>query len=65
MKTVRFFALYLPLLLALVGCTSTGFGGGQLLRNGTPEEPVTFSWTSTDGGISGTMTASPITPARW
>ncbi|WP_394757214.1 hypothetical protein [Rhodoferax sp.] len=58
MKTARFFALYWLLMLALAGCTSTGFGGGQLLGTGTPEEPVTFSWTSTDGGISGTMTAA-------
>ena len=43
---------------ALSACTSSGIGGGQLMGADARHEPVTFSWLSTDGGISGTMTAT-------
>jgi hypothetical protein len=46
------------LALALGACTTTGIGGGQLSVAGAPDAPVTFSWKSTDGGMSGTMIAS-------
>ena len=58
MKTTRLCATLVPLVLALTGCTTTGIGGGQLSGQGVQENPVAFSWTSTDGGISGTMTAA-------
>lgn len=58
MKSARFSAIFLVLMSALVACTTTGFGGGQLAGPGAREEAVAFSWTSTDGGISGTMTAA-------
>lgn len=41
---------------ALSACTSSGIGGGHLM--GAGNEPVTFSWLSTDGGMSGTMKAA-------
>ena len=43
---------------ALAACTTTGTGGGQLLGAGAPDEPVAFNWTSMDGGMSGTISAS-------
>lgn len=58
MKITRLFAALPVLMLALVACTTTGFGGGQLAGPGAQEEPVTFSWSSTDGGMSGAMTAA-------
>ncbi|ABD68135.1 hypothetical protein Rfer_0381 [Rhodoferax ferrireducens T118] len=58
MKITRIFAALPVLLLALVACTTTGSGGGQLAGPGAQEEPVAFSWTSTDGGMSGAMTAA-------
>lgn len=58
MKTARYLSTLLFLLLGLAACTTTGTGGGQLSGAGVPEQPVTFTWKSTDGGISGTMTAS-------
>lgn len=33
-------------------------GGGELVRQGQPDEPVLISWQSTDGGISGSMVAT-------
>lgn len=45
------------LLAGLAACTSTGLGGGQLAGAGAAEQAVSFSWTSTDGGISGTLRA--------
>ncbi|HSO44597.1 MAG TPA: hypothetical protein VLQ47_03665 [Rhodoferax sp.] len=51
-------ATLLLLNLALTGCTTTGTGGGQFKGGGAAQEPVAFSWTSTDGGLSGTMTAT-------
>jgi hypothetical protein len=58
MKTARFWTMTLLLLTALSACTTTGTGGGQLSGAGAPDAPVAFTWKSTDGGISGTMTAS-------
>lgn len=58
MKTTRSAASLLLLNLALAACTTTGTGGGQVTGIGAQVEPVTFGWTSTDGGLSGTMTAS-------
>lgn len=45
-------------MVTLAACTSTGIGGGHLSGAGATEEPVVFNWTSTDGGISGTMSAA-------
>lgn len=52
-------ALMAALALALGACaTTTGMGGGELTRKGKADEPVLYSWQSTDGGISGTMVAA-------
>ena len=40
----------------LAGCATTGTGYGDVQKGG--KEPVSFRWNSTDGGISGTMSAS-------
>ena len=48
-------------ILLLVGCTSTGTGYGDVQKGA--REPVSFHWKSTDGGISGTMSAS-LSPER-
>jgi len=53
----RFLGL-LGLMLSLSGCTVMGTGGGQMSGAGASEQPVEFSWMSTDGGISGTLAAS-------
>jgi hypothetical protein len=47
-------------LLALSACamTSTGMGGGDVSPARHGEEPVLFAWQSTDGGLSGTLTAT-------
>ena len=58
MKPTRSLAMLLLLMLAVSGCTTLGTGSGQLAGAGAPEEPVTFNWKSTDGGMSGTMSAS-------
>ncbi len=42
------------LALSLLACTSMGVGSGSLLTDNTP---VSFSWTSTDGGNTGTLSA--------
>jgi hypothetical protein len=39
----------------LIACTTTGIGSGALAPGNTP---VAFSWTSKDGGNTGTMSAS-------
>lgn len=39
----------------LAACTTIGMGGGELVRTGKPDVPVLFSWSSKDGGLSGTM----------
>jgi hypothetical protein len=58
MKTTRSLATLLLLLLALAACTTIGTGSGQMAGAGAQGEPVTFNWTSTDGGMSGTMRAA-------
>jgi hypothetical protein len=45
----------------LAGCTTTGTGFGDVEKGGSG--PVSFRWKSTDGGISGTMSAS-LSPVR-
>lgn len=47
-------------LVALSACTtpSSGMGGGDLSTRAKDEEPVLFSWQSTDGGLSGTLLAT-------
>jgi hypothetical protein len=55
-RPVRMIAAATALLLS--ACTTTGMGGGELTRKGQPEEPVLFSWKSTDGGLSGSMVAT-------
>jgi len=47
--------------LLLAGCATTGTGHGDVQKSGTV--PVSFHWNSTDGGISGTMSAS-LSPGR-
>lgn len=58
MKKTSSLATLLLLSLALTACTTTGIGGGQLAGGGAADEPVKFSWTSIDGGLSGSMTAT-------
>ena len=58
MNSLKLFATFLWLLWGLSACTTTGIGGGQMTGAGAPEQPVAFAWKSTDGGMSGTMTAS-------
>lgn len=41
----------------MVACTTSGTGTGETVGD-APPQPVTFVWTSTDGGISGTMRAT-------
>jgi len=41
--------------LTLLACTSMGTGSGTIEPG---DRPMTFSWRSTDGGISGTMSAA-------
>lgn len=41
--------------LAVSACTTMGTGTGEL---GPEHEPVRFAWKSTDGGTSGTLTAT-------
>lgn len=41
--------------LIAAGCTTVGEGAGSGLSG---ESPVTFGWTSKDGGLTGTMTAT-------
>lgn len=57
MTTLKLFAL-VPLAASLMACTTVGTGAGQLVAAGEASAPVTFQWTSTDGGMSGTMTAA-------
>ena len=47
--------LFLPVLQS---CTSVESGFGQLLETDTSGQPVSFSWTSQDGGMTGTMKAA-------
>lgn len=57
MKSTMQFASLLLAVATLSSCTSTGIGGGQLSGQGAADEPVSFSWKSTDGGITGSMQA--------
>lgn len=57
MKITRL-GFVLALLFSVLGCTTAGTGSGQLLGVGVPEQPVSFIWTSNDGGISGVMMAA-------
>ena|ERR1035437_1609847 len=41
--------------MSMLACTSVGVGNGSLLSDNTP---VSFSWTSTDGGNTGTLSAT-------
>jgi len=41
--------------IALSACTTMGSGSGSVSPGG---EAVKFSWKSTDGGVSGTMSAA-------
>ncbi|MFL6658662.1 MAG: hypothetical protein ACJ8GW_11355 [Massilia sp.] len=45
-------------LVFISACTSTGVGTGQVTGPGAAAQPVSFQWTSNDGGISGTMNAT-------
>lgn len=47
-------------LVAISACStpSTGMGGGDLNSRTNAEQPVLFGWQSTDGGQSGTLTAT-------
>ncbi len=58
MKTAKLIAAFVPLVLVMTACTSTGIGGGQISGAGAPEQAVAFNWKSTDGGMSGSMTAA-------
>lgn len=58
MTIARLAAALVSLMAGLAACTSTGGGGGQLLGAGGVDQPVAFSWTSKDGGLSGTLTAA-------
>lgn len=58
MKNTTLLACLLCALAALTGCTSTGTGQGQLTSGSAPEESVSFSWISTDGGMTGTMSVT-------
>ena len=46
------------IVLLLNACTTTGVGSGELVLSDRPSQPVLFSWTSNDGGITGSMTAA-------
>jgi hypothetical protein len=55
MRRAGGFAALAGAALALGACTSMGVGSGSLKPDNTP---VAFSWTSKDGGTTGTMTAT-------
>ena len=57
MKLYQLTAASALVFMVIAGCTTTGIGHGELTALGKPAEPVLFSWTSMDGGISGTMMA--------
>jgi hypothetical protein len=58
MKTVKLLVSSLLFMLALAGCTTVGVGAGHVSGAGAQDQSASFAWTSTDGGMSGTMTAS-------
>lgn len=53
MKTITGVAACLLTWLGLTACTTIGTGRGELAG-----EPVLFNWTSTDGAMTGAMTAT-------
>src|SRR5258708_31206983 len=58
MRTSRRFtraAVVLCAAVALSACTTMGTGTGSVSPS---NEPVTFSWKSTDGGVGGTLSAA-------
>lgn len=57
MNMARWLATLVSWTMLLSACSSTGGGGGQLSGAGAADQPVNFSWTSSDGGISGTLRA--------
>jgi hypothetical protein len=44
--------------LLLGACATSGTGSGELIRSSKPAQAVPFAWKSTDGGITGTLTAT-------
>lgn len=58
MNAVKWSAALLPVLLALGACTTTGFGVGEMTGGGAAGQQVNFHWSSTNGGISGQLTAT-------
>ena len=56
MRTATRFAWFGLFIGTLSACTTMGEGRGDI--PGAPSGAVTFQWTSTDGGMSGSMTAS-------
>ena len=60
MKCASRWITSLGLVLALSACTTltSGTGGGRVTGEGAAPAQVSFSWTSSDGGISGVMTAA-------
>lgn len=42
----------------LLACTTTGTGVGHLSDSRPPDEVIPFTWSSTDGGITGKMEAT-------
>lgn len=60
MKAVRWSAALLPILLALGACTTTGFGVGEVTSGAGAGRQVNFHWSSTNGGISGELSAAVV-----
>jgi hypothetical protein len=56
MKYLEKLAMVLALVSVVPACTTIGTGSGEV--TGAQQESVTFMWKSTDGGMSGAMTAS-------
>ena len=56
MNTLKRLAL-LALAFGLMACTTLGTGGGEVAGGDGVSAPVSFQWRSTDGGMSGTLTA--------
>jgi hypothetical protein len=54
-KTYKILCTLLFTTIALGGCTTMGTGSGSVSPGGAP---VRFAWKSTDGGTSGTMSAT-------
>jgi hypothetical protein len=60
MPSFRFAALCAAATAASIlgGCASSGIIGAELVKSGHAVDPVLISWTSKDGSIDGTMTAT-------